>query len=113
MLKSTYFFRRVATGAAVALAACVLVVHASVPRGWFLAGTKPAEYEAGVDPDQLNQGLYRQKLLSAQPPFTIKFSPVEDLVGIHIVTSGHTRHRGPGYKRLFHDLSPLFDASTP
>jgi hypothetical protein len=27
-----------------------------VPRGWFLAGTKPAEYEAGVDADQLHQG---------------------------------------------------------
>jgi len=56
MLKSTYFFRRVATGAAVALAACVLVVQASVPRGWFLAGTKPAEYEVGVDADQPYQG---------------------------------------------------------
>ena len=55
MLKSTYFFRRVATGAAVALAACVLV-HASVPRGWFLAGTKPAEYEAGIDAGQPYQG---------------------------------------------------------
>jgi hypothetical protein len=55
MLKSTYFFRRVATGAAVALATCVLV-HASVPRGWFLAGTKPAEYEAGIDAGQPYQG---------------------------------------------------------
>jgi hypothetical protein len=56
MLKSTYFSRRVATCAAVAIAVCVLVAHASVPRGWFLAGTKPAEYEAGVDADQLHQG---------------------------------------------------------
>jgi hypothetical protein len=56
MPKSAYFFRRVVIGAAVAIAACVLVVHASVPHGWFLAGTKPAEYEAGVDADQLYQG---------------------------------------------------------
>jgi hypothetical protein len=56
MLKSKDFLRRVAIGAVVVLAACVLVVHASVPRGWFLAGTKPAEYEAGIDGDQPYQG---------------------------------------------------------
>jgi hypothetical protein len=56
MLNGKHFFQRVATGAAVALAACVLVVDANVPRGWFLAGTKPAEYEAGVDTDQVYQG---------------------------------------------------------
>jgi hypothetical protein len=56
MLNSKHFFRRVAAGAAVALAACVLVVHAGVPRGWLLAGTKPAEFEVGVDTDQVYQG---------------------------------------------------------
>jgi hypothetical protein len=56
MLKVKYFSQRVVTGAAVALVACMLVVGATVPRGWFLAGTKPAEYEAGVDADQLYQG---------------------------------------------------------
>ena len=56
MLNSKHFFRRVGTGAVVALAACVLVVDASVPRGWFLAGKKPAEYEVGVDADQVYQG---------------------------------------------------------
>jgi hypothetical protein len=34
----------------------VLVLNADVPRGWRLAGTKPAEYEAGVDPGQAYQG---------------------------------------------------------
>jgi hypothetical protein len=43
----------------------------------------------------------------------IKFSPVENLVGIYIVPSGNTRHGGPGHKCLFNDLSPLFDAVTP
>ena len=56
MLKVMYFSQRVATGAAFAFVACVLLVGATVPRGWFLAGTKPAEYEAGVDADQLYQG---------------------------------------------------------
>lgn len=56
MLNRACFFRKMATGAGVALAACVLVVGATVPRGWFLAGTKPAEYEAGVDAGQLYQG---------------------------------------------------------
>jgi hypothetical protein len=33
-----------------------MVLNADVPRGWHLAGTKPAEYEAGVDPGQAYQG---------------------------------------------------------
>jgi hypothetical protein len=32
-----------------AIAAFALAVHADVPRGWFLAGSKPAEYEVGID----------------------------------------------------------------
>ena len=55
MLNSRYFFRRMTAGAAVPLAA-VLVAHASVPHGWFLSGTKPTEYEAGVDTEQRYQG---------------------------------------------------------
>ncbi len=41
---------------ATVLVTCVLVVHATVPRGWFLAGSKPAEFEAGVDASQAFQG---------------------------------------------------------
>lgn len=33
-----------------------LVLHAAVPRGWHLAGSKPAEYEAGVDGGQSHEG---------------------------------------------------------
>jgi hypothetical protein len=33
-----------------------LVLHAAVPRGWHLAGSKPAEYEAGVDAGQPHEG---------------------------------------------------------
>jgi hypothetical protein len=56
MLNSKHFFRRGVTGGAVTLAACVLVAHATVPRGWFLAGSKPAQYEAGMDAEQVHQG---------------------------------------------------------
>ena len=56
MLKVKYFSRRAVTGAAIALVACAVLVGATVLGGWFLAGTKPAEYWVGVDPDQLYQG---------------------------------------------------------
>jgi hypothetical protein len=31
------------------LMACSLLLEAEAPRGWFIAGSKPAEYESGVD----------------------------------------------------------------
>lgn len=40
---------------AVVCTACVVAVNAEVPRGWLLSGTKPAEYEVGVDSDQSYQ----------------------------------------------------------
>ena len=43
-------------GAMVVFVACALVVRAEVPHGWFLAGSKPSEFEAGVDPGQAYQG---------------------------------------------------------
>jgi hypothetical protein len=45
----------------------VLVLKADVPRGWHLAGTKPAEYEAGVDPGQAYQGHDSAFLKSKRP----------------------------------------------
>lgn len=45
----------------------VLVLNADVPRGWRLAGTKPAEYEAGVDPEQAFQGHASAFLKSKRP----------------------------------------------
>jgi hypothetical protein len=32
------------------LVTCSLMLTAGVPQGWYLAGSKPAEYESGVDP---------------------------------------------------------------
>jgi len=46
---------------------CVLALNADVPRGWYLAGNKPAEYEAGVDPGQTNRGHDSAFLKSKRP----------------------------------------------
>jgi hypothetical protein len=51
---------------AVVLATCVLAVHANVPRGWYLAGSKPTEFEVGVDTSQTYQGHTSAYLKSKQ-----------------------------------------------
>src|SRR3974377_1881233 len=58
--------------------------------------------------------LHRQKLwvhADAQPPFAKQLSPVEHLVGIYIVSSGHSRYRGSRHQGLFHDAPLLFNGS--
>jgi hypothetical protein len=98
MLKSKDFLRRVAIGAVVVLAACVLVVHASVPRGWFLAGTKPAEYEAGIDGDQLYQG-HASAFLKSKAPSVDGFGTLmqsiraEEYKGKRVRLSGFVKSR--------------------
>jgi hypothetical protein len=37
-------------------AGLALAAQADTPRGWMLAGSKPAEYEAGVDRETLHDG---------------------------------------------------------
>jgi len=67
------------------------------------------------------RGLFRlhlhwQKLwvhADAQPPFTKQLSPVEHLVGIHIVSSGHSCYRRPRHQRFLYDVSSLFNGSAP
>jgi len=56
---------RVRLGAMVVFVACALVVRAEMPHGWFLAGSKPSEFEAGVDPGQAYQG-HRSAYLKSQ-----------------------------------------------
>jgi hypothetical protein len=53
-------------GAMVVLVACALAARAEVPHGWFLAGSKPSEFEAGVDPGQAYQGHRSAYLKSKQ-----------------------------------------------
>ena len=43
-------------GFAAICAVSVLALRADAPRGWFLAGSNPAEYETGVDASQSYQG---------------------------------------------------------
>jgi hypothetical protein len=45
----------------------ISVLSANVPRGWFMAGTKPAEYEAGIDSEQTYQGQGSAFLKSKRP----------------------------------------------
>lgn len=45
----------------------VFILNADVPHGWFMAGTKPAEYEAGVDIEQSYQGHESAFLKSKRP----------------------------------------------
>jgi hypothetical protein len=33
----------------VLLAICSMALHAAAPKGWFIAGSKPGEYESGID----------------------------------------------------------------
>jgi hypothetical protein len=66
MLNSKHFLRRVAAGAAVALVTCVLVADANVVRGWFAAGSKPSEFEAGVDVGHAHEGQASAFLKSKQ-----------------------------------------------
>jgi len=46
--------------------ACAFVLRAEVPHGWFLAGSKPYEFEAGVDPGQAYEGHRSAYLKSKQ-----------------------------------------------
>lgn len=47
---------RIFVAVMILLTGSVLAVQAALPHGWLLAGTKPSEYEAGVDVDQIYQG---------------------------------------------------------
>lgn len=66
MLNTKHFLRRLAAGTAVALVTCVLVADANVPRGWFMAGSKPDEFAAGVDAEHAHEGHASAFLKSRQ-----------------------------------------------
>jgi hypothetical protein len=53
--------------AALVFAMSVLAMDANVPPGWHLAGSKPAEYETGVDTDQAYLGHGSAFLKSKRP----------------------------------------------
>lgn len=99
MLEVKYFSRTVVIGGAVALAACAVIMGATTPRGWFLAGTKPAEYEAGVDADQPYQGhasaFLKSKAQSVDGFGTLMQSiHAEQYKGKRVRLSGYVRSEG-------------------
>jgi len=51
----------------VALSTAFVVLHAEVPKGWFLAGSKPALYESSVDNVNMYAGLPSAYLRSKSP----------------------------------------------
>jgi hypothetical protein len=59
-------FRASLVGIAV-LSTAFLVLHAEVPKGWFLAGSKPAAYESSVDKVNTYGGLPSAYLKSKSP----------------------------------------------
>ena len=52
---------------AAAIAACAAAVHAAAPKGWLMAGSKPASYESGIDPAAVLSGLPSAYMKSIQP----------------------------------------------
>ncbi len=55
-MPSNQYFWRTLIAVVLLLTGLVLVAQATLPRGWLLTGTKPSEYEVGVDVDQMYQG---------------------------------------------------------
>lgn len=53
-------------GLAVGLAALAALLHGAAPEGWFLAGSKPANYDTGVDQRSVFNGLPSAYLKSAK-----------------------------------------------
>jgi hypothetical protein len=54
-------------GSIVLLAACSMTLQAQVPKGWFIAGSKPADYEAGIDASAAHDG-HASAFLKAKKP---------------------------------------------
>jgi hypothetical protein len=67
MSKVQLYGWRILVGGLVICVAAALALIADVPRGWNLAGSKPAEYEVGVDKDQTYQGHASAFLKSKNP----------------------------------------------
>jgi hypothetical protein len=67
MSKGQLYSWRILLEGAVICVAAALALNADVPRGWNLAGSKPAEYEVGVDKDQAYQGHASAFLKSKNP----------------------------------------------
>jgi hypothetical protein len=78
-----------------------------LPRGWLLAGTKPSEYEVGVDVDQMYQGhataFLKSKTLNADGFGTLMQSvTAEQYLGRKVRLSGLVKsEKVPGWAGLW------------
>lgn len=50
-----------------AIAVCSLSLHAASPKGWFLAGSRPADYASGIDPLAVHEFRPSAYLKSTKP----------------------------------------------
>jgi hypothetical protein len=66
MVNGKHFSWKLAAATAIALAACALAAPANAPRGWFMAGSNPEAFEAGVDTQQTYEGLVSAFMKSKQ-----------------------------------------------
>lgn len=92
-MSSNQYFWRMLVAVVLLLTGLVLVAQATLPRGWLLAGTKPSEYEVGVDVDQMYQGhataFLKSKTLNADGLGTLMQSiKAEQYLGRKVRLSG-------------------------
>jgi len=92
-MSSNQYPCRMLVAVALLITGLVLVAQAAVPRGWLLAGTKPSEYEVGVDVDQMYQGhataFLKSKTLNADGFGTLMQSiKAEQYLGQKVRLSG-------------------------
>jgi hypothetical protein len=66
MSNKNYKSWKTCLGTMVVIVGCVLTLAADVPQGWFVAGSKPSDFEAGVDPGQAYEGHRSAFLKSKQ-----------------------------------------------
>jgi hypothetical protein len=66
LMLNNKILRWLSLGVAMLLGTFAAVVHANVPKGWFLAGSNPKEFESGVDPEQTYQAHASAFLKSKQ-----------------------------------------------
>jgi hypothetical protein len=98
-VSSNQYFWRMLVAVVLLLTGLVLVAQATLPRGWLLAGTKPSEYEVGVDVDQMYQGhasaFLKSKTLNADGFGTLMQSiKAEQYLGRKVRLSGLVKSEG-------------------
>ncbi len=66
-MKTNFTRRSRPVAGLILLLACSLALQAAAPTGWFVAGSKPASYEAGTDAQAAYNGHFSAYLKSKEP----------------------------------------------